>query len=527
MTQEEEKLKGDEDNISIVIADTSDREGEIKIIENSDNEEEDLSKYLINNKEKKHQDRVFIKKTIKFVLFFTMVFGYFIAELVVGIVGNSLSLVSDAFHMLNDSISLVVGFVALLLSRSSRKTHKLTYGWGRSKIIGAMINSIFLLSVCLFIFLQTIEKCMEVEPISEPWLVFVIGFIGLVINLLGMIIFGHGDHDHAHGHGHGHGDKHKHGHKHKHNKEKTEEEKEHQDEDHKEDEDISKKKKKPKRKRKLSLNIAGVFLHVFGDFLGSIAVIIASVFTIIFEPAFNYTVNADGTEVIKTCTKNCFIPYLDPICSSVLAVIILCSTVPLFLRTAKILMQGVPGSVNFKELENEILKIEEIIDVHEFHVWAIEGERLVASMHIKCKHSCPVLCVGKGSGFMSTARSIQKVLHKYGIHSSTIQPEFIEKIPTKAIHKKLCDLGCLENECVAKTCCPNRIEKIQKQERKKLLKEHKRKQKEIKKEEKRNKKRMKKETEVSKEMVFTPTIEKIPTKTEIFTPPEEIQTPIE
>lgn len=53
---------------------------------------------------------------IKLVIMLVMVIMYFFAELIVGIMGNSLALVADAFHMLSDAIGLVIGLVGVIVS---------------------------------------------------------------------------------------------------------------------------------------------------------------------------------------------------------------------------------------------------------------------------------------------------------------------------------------------------------------------------------------------------------------------------
>ncbi len=71
--------------------------------------------------------------------------SYFVAELVVGHVANSISLVADSFHMISDVIALYIAWYSIRLA--TRKTHLLnqTYGWQRAEIIGAIVNGVFLL----------------------------------------------------------------------------------------------------------------------------------------------------------------------------------------------------------------------------------------------------------------------------------------------------------------------------------------------------------------------------------------------
>ena len=63
-----------------------------------------------------------------------------------------------------------------------------------------------------------------------------------------------------------------------------------------------------------------------------------------------------------------------------------------------------------------VLQVEGVQGVHEFHVWQLAGNRIVLSAHITCK-------MGE---YMGVAAAVKKLFHNEGIHSTTIQPEFVE-----------------------------------------------------------------------------------------------------
>lgn len=58
-----------------------------------------------------------------------------------------------------------------------------------------------------------------------------------------------------------------------------------------------------------------------------------------------------------------------------------------------------------------------ILAVHEFHVWQLAGNRVIASAHIRCHNP---------QEYMTLAGKIKDLFHNEGIHSTTIQPEFSE-----------------------------------------------------------------------------------------------------
>ncbi|KAF8342608.1 cation efflux protein [Cantharellus anzutake] len=124
---------------------------------------------------------------------------FLLVELTAGYAVGSLALVADAFHMLNDVLSLVVALYAIKLSANS-PTSNYSYGWHRAEILAALVNGVFLLALCLSIFLEAVERFFSVPEISNPKLVVIVGSLGLASNILGLFLF------HEHGHSHGHGD---------------------------------------------------------------------------------------------------------------------------------------------------------------------------------------------------------------------------------------------------------------------------------------------------------------------------------
>lgn len=157
--------------------------------------------------------RFYHKKTFRLLSMLSLTFGYFIVELVVGNITNSVALVADAFHMLSDVISLVIAIVAVRIVK--RRSDVNTYGWVRAEVVGANINTVFLLALCLTIIFDAIKRFIDPEPIENVNLLLIVGSVGLGINIIGLFLF-QGFHGHSHGgssHGHSHGSSH-HGHSH-------------------------------------------------------------------------------------------------------------------------------------------------------------------------------------------------------------------------------------------------------------------------------------------------------------------------
>jgi len=62
-----------------------------------------------------------------------------------------------------------------------------------------------------------------------------------------------------------------------------------------------------------------------------------------------------------------------------------------------------------------------VCDVHEFHVWQLSGSRIIATAHIRCRNP---------RDYERVANQVKMVFHQEGIHSTTIQPEFVEVTPS-------------------------------------------------------------------------------------------------
>lgn len=141
-------------------------------------------------------------------------------EALYGYWNNSLGLISDAIHMCFDCTALAIGLYASYVSKHPPDSDH-PYGYLRYEILSGFINSIFLIFVGIKIFIESIERIMEIPEIQTDMLILV-SVLGLLVNIIGLFSF----HDLSHGDNN---------------------------------------------------NLRGVFLHVLADTLGSVGVIISSI----------------------------------------------------------------------------------------------------------------------------------------------------------------------------------------------------------------------------------------------------------
>ncbi|KAL9599692.1 MAG: hypothetical protein Q9219_003680 [cf. Caloplaca sp. 3 TL-2023] len=105
---------------------------------------------------------------------------------------------------LNDVLSLCVGLWAVKVANEKSSSKMYTYGWQRAETLGALVNGVFLVALCLSIFLDAIQRFVEPQVVSNPRLVLIVGCFGLLSNILGLFLFH--EHGHNHGGGHAHGE---------------------------------------------------------------------------------------------------------------------------------------------------------------------------------------------------------------------------------------------------------------------------------------------------------------------------------
>ena len=117
----------------------------------------------------------------KLTIALALIVGFMAVEVVVGILANSLALLSDAAHMLTDAGALVLALVAIrLAARPARGA--MTFGWKRAGILSAQFNGATLLVLGLLIVYEGIRRLID-PPAVEGGVVFAVAILGIVVNL--------------------------------------------------------------------------------------------------------------------------------------------------------------------------------------------------------------------------------------------------------------------------------------------------------------------------------------------------------
>jgi len=226
--------------------------------------------------------------------------GILVVEVIGGLVANSLALLSDAGHVLTDLAALLLSLLAFRIG-ARPATSRRTYGFRRVEILSALINGVSLIVITGFILYQAIHRIFNPEPVAG-FEVLVVAFIGLVGNGLSAAFLGH-THD--------------------------------------------------------NLNVRGAFLHVVGDAISSVGVILSAV-----------VIMVTGWYLI------------DPLISLVIALIIAQGAYRLVSDSVNILLEGTPKGLDVQQIAGVMRQVPGVLDIHDLHVWCITPEICTLSSHV-------------------------------------------------------------------------------------------------------------------------------------------------
>jgi len=142
-----------------------------------------------------------------------------------------------------------------------------------------------------------------------------------------------------------------------------------------------------------NLNMRGAFLHVLGDVLGSVAAIAA------------------GLVVWLTGWTP-----IDPLLSLLIGGLVLASSLRLLRDALHGLRDGVPFAIDLAALGRKLAAVPGVVEVHDLHVWALSGERLALTAHVRVKDLAdwPVILQG-----------LRHEAREHGIGHATFQPEAV------------------------------------------------------------------------------------------------------
>ncbi|MBN1596802.1 MAG: cation transporter [Bacteroidales bacterium] len=109
-----------------------------------------------------------------------------VAEIIGGIISNSLALLSDAIHNLGDTFAVLIAYLANRISKKDA-TEKKTFGYKRIEILAALLNAVVLIVITVFLFVEAYHRFRSPEPI-HGLIMFVVAVVGLLANLAAVLL---------------------------------------------------------------------------------------------------------------------------------------------------------------------------------------------------------------------------------------------------------------------------------------------------------------------------------------------------
>lgn len=110
-----------------------------------------------------------------------------LAQIIGGIISGSLALISDAIHNLSDVISLIISYVANLLTNTKKQTLEKTFGYKRAEIIAAFVNAAALIVIAVFLAFEAVKRFQDPQVIDSN-LVIILALIGILFNGLSVLL---------------------------------------------------------------------------------------------------------------------------------------------------------------------------------------------------------------------------------------------------------------------------------------------------------------------------------------------------
>ena len=260
--------------------------------------------------------------------------AFILAEVAGGAYGHSVALLADAGHNVSDVLGLVAAWLAQSLSRRA-PTARFTYGLGSSSILAALLNAILLLVVVGGLTLEALQRLAAPTPV-EGGLVMAIAAAGVVLNGLTALLFFGG--------------------------------------------------------RQTDLNVRGAYLHMAGDALVSLGVVVA------------------GGAILATGWL-----WIDPVTSLLVNLVIVVGTSGLMRDSLALSLAGVPPGIEAEAVRGYLLAREGVAALHDFHIWPMSTTEAALSAHLVMPAGHP------GDGFLTAAAA--DLRDRYRIGHMTLQIE--------------------------------------------------------------------------------------------------------
>lgn len=258
-----------------------------------------------------------------------------LAQLIGGIVSGSLALISDALHNFSDVTSLVITYYT---HKISHRPHNLrqTFGYKRAEILAALFNASVLIAVSLYLIVESVIRLLDPQPVASAW-VMVLAVLGIAVNGLSAWLL-------------------------------------HRDSAH-------------------SLNIRSAYLHLVGDLMTSIAVLIGGALMYLFGWF-----------------------WVDAVLSLLISFYLIRTSYAIVRESGRMLMQFTPAHVSVDSVVDAVNGFEAVESIHHIHLWQLDDESIFLEARLNFHHD---VSLSEADGVMC---ELSRSLSSIGITHTTFQP---------------------------------------------------------------------------------------------------------
>lgn len=273
-------------------------------------------------------------------IFITIILNFTISlvEIIGGLLSGSLALLADALHNFSDGMAILVSYLARKIGMRSPDL-KMTFGYKRAEILAALLNSSVIIIISFFLFREAYFRFRNPMEITTHLMIGV-GFFGFIADLVSVYLL----HPETH----------------------------------------------------QSLNIRSAYLHLLGDTLSSLAVIVGGIIIYFYNFYF-----------------------IDPILSVIIALFIMVQGYQILKQSVLILMERVPVKINIEAIKKKIEAIPQVNNLHHVHIWQIDEKRILFESHITLNEDMKI------SEADNIREQIEEILeHDFHIYHPHLQLEF-------------------------------------------------------------------------------------------------------
>ena len=257
-----------------------------------------------------------------------------------GIISGSLALLSDALHNLSDVISVILAYFAHRIGMRPQ-SQKSTFGYKRAEILAAFINAISLIAISVYLLVEAGKRFYNPKEVDYRWMLG-LGILGFFANGFSVLIL--------------------------HNN------------------------------REENLNIRAAYLHLIGDAMTSLAVIVGAVCIWLFQ-----------------------VYWIDPLVTVLISIYIFVHTYKILKESVGILMQFSPPEIDQQEVIQVLQEIAGISSVHHIHIWQLADHQTYFEAHLVLAENIKVSETNE-----ITEKAKRLLNSRFDIIHTTFQYEYIK-----------------------------------------------------------------------------------------------------